>query len=298
MDPIRFQEVWRGYRGVPVLKGLDFAVPKGSITAFVGRNGSGKTTAIKCMLGLLRTERGLLYVLGRQVSNLDIETLQRIGYLSERPMLDQRWRVCQALELSRMLNPRWDEALEASLLDRLDLDPRFPIAALSLGQTRKLGLVIALAARPELLVLDEPAGNLDVVVRREFLDAVLELFRSEGMTVLLSTHLLNEAERIADRVVFLEGGRCQLDQNLDDLKDSVKALRIAPRNGAVLAAPQIEGTLLRRQAGREWLVTVQGFRQELVARLEGELNAFVEVRDLNLEDIFIACTLHAQEATP
>jgi ABC-2 type transport system ATP-binding protein len=294
---VRFEDVWRSFGGRPALEGLAFTVPRGSITALLGPNGAGKTTALKCLVGLLRPDRGRITVLGREVGRLDARTREALGYLSERQALDPRLTVRQLIEFARALNPRWDDALAADLLRRLELPPGATVGALSQGGARKLGLLIALAPRPELLVLDEPAANLDAAVRREFLETVLDLFRGQGMTVLLSTHLLHDVERLADRVALLEAGRLRVEDTLDGLKERVKAIRVIGNGAAPLPPFRVPGLLRERRAGREALLTIEGFDERTLPALREQTAAALEVVDLPLEDIFIAYASAPREAS-
>jgi len=294
---VRFADVWRSFGGQPALEGLGFTVPRGSITALLGPNGAGKTTALKCLVGLLRPDRGRIVVLGREVERLDARTREALGYLSERQALDPRLTVGQLLEYARALNPRWDDALAADLGRRLELPAGSTVGALSQGSARKLGLLIVLAPRPELLVLDEPAANLDAAVRREFLETVLDLFRGHGMTVLLSTHLLHDVERLADRVALIEAGRLRVEDSLDGLKERVKAIRVIGGAAAPLPPFRLPGLLRERRAGREALLTVEGFDERTLPALREQTSAALEVVDLPLEDIFIAYATASREAS-
>lgn len=285
---VRFEGAVKRFGATAALDGFSADVPKGSITALLGRNGAGKTTALKCLVGLLRPDAGRVLALGCDAADLAPEVRARVGYVSERPALDARLTIAATFDFARAFYSTFDQALAADLLRRLDLDPRARVGALSLGQGRKVALALNLAFRPELLVLDEPAANLDAIVRREFLETVLELFRAEGMTVLLSTHQLQDVERLADRVILIEHGRLRLEAGLDELKDRVKLLRVAPANGAALALGALPGELSRRPLGGELLVTVAGFDAALPGAVARDAGARVDVVDLPLEDIFIA----------
>lgn len=284
----RFEDVWKGFGPADALRGFSCAVPRGSITALLGRNGAGKTTALKCLLGLLRADAGRMSILGRDAGDLDAATRQRVGYVSERSGLDPQLTVGQLVSLVRPLYDRWDDDLLRDLMARLHLRDDHRIGELSLGQGRKVALVVNLAFRPDLLVLDEPAANLDAVVRREFLGAVLELFREEGLTVLLSTHQLGDVERYADRVVLIEDGACRVEAGLDDLKDRVKAIRLQPVNGRAVDAPRLPGELRRRRVGAAMELITEAYEPGLERSLVTGDVARADVVDLPLEDIFIA----------
>lgn len=285
---VQFEAVSRAFGDARALDELTFAVPEGSVTALLGRNGAGKTTAMRCLVGLLRPDAGEVSVFGTSLDRLDDAARASIGYVSERQHLDPRLTIGETLEFTRAFYRTWDDGLALDLVDRLGLDPVWSVGSLSLGEGRKVALALNLAFRPRLLVLDEPAANLDAVVRREFLEVVLDMLRAEGMTVLYSTHLLPDVERVADRVVLIERGRRRLESNLDDLKDGVKTLRLVPRNGRSIEDLELPGTLRRRRTGDELLVTVEAFDDGRAAAAAEAAGATVDVVDLPLEEIFIA----------
>ena len=285
---IRFEDVSRRFGDNRALREFSCSVPVGSVTALLGRNAAGKTTALRCMMGLVATDDGRVTVLGRDASRLDDATRASIGYVSERTGLDPRLNVAQTIAFTRSFYETWDDDLAAELLKKLGLRADQPVSELSLGQGRKLMLLLNLAYRPSLLVLDEPAANLDAVVRREFLEVLLQMFRREGMTVFLSTHLLADVERIADRVVLIEDGALRVESDLDDLKERVKAIRLLPRNGAPVPDIQIDGLLRRRRAGAELQLYVDNYRAGMEAQLAELSGARAEVMHLPLEEIFIA----------
>lgn len=293
-DAIRFDAVSRSFGATQALRGFSACVPAGSVTALLGRNGSGKTTALRCAMNLLRPDAGRITVLGAGSTTLAPETIAQIGYVSERQQLDPRLTVDQTIAWTRAFyveRGAWDDALVVDLLGRLALDRSARVGALSLGQSRKLSLLLNLAYRPKLLILDEPAANLDAVVRREFLEIILERFRDEGLSALFSTHYLTDVERVADRVILIEDGRCRVERGLDDVKDRVKTLRVRSRDGSVVTQPTLPEhveVLRSRQVGADLQITVDGFRDDLVAHVRERTGGDVDVIDLPLEDVFIA----------
>lgn len=291
---LRFDAVTRRFGAVDALRGFSAGVPAGSVTALLGKNGSGKTTLLRCAVNLLRPDSGRIAVFGVGSTQLGPAEFARIGYVSERQQLDPRLSVARTIEWTRSFysaTRSWDDALAADLTRRLGLDPAARVGALSLGQSRKLSLLLNLAYRPQLLVLDEPAANLDALVRREFLELILDRLRDEGLTAVFSTHHLTDVERVADRVILIEDGRCRVERGLDDLKDRVKTLRLRSRDGGVVADPTLPasaGVLRVRRTNADLQITVDGFDDGLPARLRELTGADVDVIDLPLEDVFIA----------
>jgi len=272
--------------GQEVLRGLELEVPRGSVFGLLGRNGAGKTTAIRTLMGLIRPSAGLVQVLGDRSSPLSVETRQRIGYLSQDQRMFSWMDLEQLIGFTSSFYPRWDRRYADELIDRLDLPLGIPFSAFSRGEQQKAGLLLALGHRPELLILDEPAASLDTVVRREFLESVLDLLTREGATVLISSQILTDIERIADWIGILSEGRMLVAAPLDDLKESIKRLRIRFDEGP---PPPVEvpGAISSRCHGREVLVTVDCFEPGIIDTLKKRYNATVEVQNVDLEEIFI-----------
>lgn len=207
----RFIGVEKRFGESRALRGLDLTVPVGTVLALVGRNGCGKSTAIRCLLGLERPDAGRVELLGEDPWSMGPGTKRRLGYLSERGV-PFPWASAEDLtSFCAPLYPRWDGALQAELLARFRIDPRRALKTLSLGQQRAVGLMLALCPCPEVLVLDEPAANLDPVLRRVLLETVKALAAASRRTVLFSSHVLTDVARLASRVAFLHEGRLAVE---------------------------------------------------------------------------------------
>jgi len=209
------------------LDAVSLSIPRGRVHGLVGENGAGKTTLIRHLLGLLRAESGTVRVFGLDPVADPVGVLSRIGYLSEENDLPGWMRVHELLRYSRAFHPAWDDALAGELTRSFLLDPDARIKDLSKGQKARAGLVVALAHRPDLLVLDEPSSGLDPLVRRDILEAVMKTTAGEGRTVLFSSHLLDEVERVADHVTMIRAGRIVLDAPLDAIREAHGSLERA-----------------------------------------------------------------------
>src|SRR5437870_8043074 len=195
-------------------------MPRGAVYGLVGANGAGKTTLIKHLLGLLRAESGSVRVFGLDPVADPVGVMSRIGYLSEENDLPGWMRVDELIRYSRAFYPAWDDGYADELRQTFALDPAAKITNLSRGQKARAGLLVALAYRPELLVLDEPSSGLDPIVRRDILGAVMRTIAHEGRTVLFSSHLLDEVEEVADHVTMIAGGKIVLSGPLEEIKES------------------------------------------------------------------------------
>ncbi len=282
-----FRDVTKRYGDKLALDGLTLAVPRGSVVGLVGRNGAGKSTAIRCLVGLHRPSTGEVRLLGHDPATMPAAEKQRLGYMSEQGGAFPAATAQDLIDFCAPLYPRWDSRLADEIFQRFAIDPGRKLGKLSLGQQRTVALLLAICPRPEVLVLDEPAANLDPAMRREFLDQVLALLGDGGHTVLFSTHLLADVERVADRVALLHEGRLRLDRNLDELRADVRRLRLVFPGEAPAAIDGVPGILRTRRAGRELLLTVESFDEQLPARLAHQTGAQVEAHPLGLEDLFI-----------
>jgi ABC-2 type transport system ATP-binding protein len=270
----------------PVLNGVDLTVSRGMVLGLVGTNGEGKSTLIKCLLGLLRITSGEIRVFGEDPWNLSAASKAQIGYVPQEPALLPWMTVRQQLAYAAAFFPTWDATFAAELVERWRLPANERIGPLSLGQKQKVSIVLALAHRPKLLILDEPVASLDPVARRQFLESLMQAAESDDNTILFSTHITSDLERIASHLAMLKDGQIVLCDELDHLKDRVKRLRIAA--GADLPRTFAIGGALRTEVhGRNALVAMASVDAGLVEELRTRWNADVSVEDLNLEEIFV-----------
>jgi ABC-2 type transport system ATP-binding protein len=271
-----------------VLHDVHLHVPAGAIYGFLGANGAGKTTTIRLLMGLLRPERGSITVLGEPVPARTTTVLARTGYVPERPHLHPTLTVQESLDFHRAFFRGWDDAWAAELLARFDLPRDRTVSRLSKGETGKLLMLLALAQRPELLVLDEPTDGLDPVVRRDVLEALLEYVADSRATVLVSSHLVHELERICDWVGVMDRGAMVAELPMHEMKAGLRRLRVAGWSGA---APPLDApfTVLAHErttgAGEEWLV--RNWADSMRGWLEARGVRLLDVRDLDLEEGFV-----------
>src|SRR5205809_3518310 len=217
---INVSELTRRFGAKTALDSVSVSLPRGAVYGLVGANGAGKTTLIRHILGLLRAESGSVRVFGLDPVADPVAVLSRIGYLSEENDLPGWMRVDELTRYTSAFYPKWDDAYAEELRRAFALDPAAKIKDLSRGQKARMGLLIALAHRPELLVLDEPSAGLDPIVRRDILGAIIRTIAEEGRTVLFSSHLLDEVERVSDHVAMMQNGKVTVTAPLDEIKES------------------------------------------------------------------------------
>ena len=282
----------RRFGATTALASVSLSLPRGAVYGLVGANGAGKTTLIKHILGLLRAESGSVRVFGLDPVADPVGVLSRIGYLSEENDLPGWMRVDELMRYSRAFYPAWDDGYAEELRQRFALDSTAKIKNLSKGQKARAGLLIALAYRPELLVLDEPSSGLDPIVRRDILGAVIRTIADEGRTVLFSSHLLEEVEQVADHVTMISRGKIALSAPLDAIKESHRCVTVRfaesrPQPPAVAGVLRWDGG---DGSGQEWTAVVRGGSGELHAAVTG-LNGgarIVAERVPSLDEIFVA----------
>ncbi len=291
---LEFQDIARSYqRGTPVLDGVTFSVVPGEVIGLLGRNGAGKTTLIRIAMGMLFPERGSVRVFGLSPTEEPVAVKKRVGYVAEDQVLPARLTIAELIDFHRYLFPEWNEALERQLLDRFQLARGSKIKHLSKGQARQVALLCAVCHRPELLILDEPAGGLDPVARREFLETSIQLLNREGTAILFSSHHMTDVERIGGRVVLLDKGRVRLDRELDTLREET-CLAIVPRASAGDSARieaqigRMGGFLGMRVIHDDWHAVFNGAPEAVRQELQTELGVNgIRCAGLPLEELFI-----------
>lgn len=289
--PLRCQGLRKSFGANEVLCGVDLTIPPGSVVGLVGTNGSGKSTLIKCLLGLLKPAGGQATLFGEDSWFLSAKSKQNLGHVPQVVQLYPWMRVQQMVEYTSSFYENWNQDWTDTLLDRLELPRDHRIGPLSTGQLQKLALVLALGHRPELLILDEPVASLDPIARRELLRSLIELTLDHNHTVLFSTHITSDLERVASHIALLSKGRIALFDELDAVKERVKRLRLKSTD-SLPPTLDIPGAIRTHVDGDEALVTVTDASNELLAQVRDQYHAEVSVEDLNLEEIFVE--LHQQ----
>jgi len=287
---LEFQAVSRRFGRSKALKDASFRVPAGSITALLGPNGAGKSTALKIALNLLRPSSGTAQVLGTDSRKLGPAQLARIGYVADGMEMPEWMTVERFLAWCRPLYPKWDVDFENALRKQFGLPPDRKLRHLSRGQRMKAALVSALAYRPELLVLDEPFSGLDPLVRDEFIAGLLELAGGEGFSVVLSSHDIEEVDRLADHVVMLNHGEVIIDESTENLLARHRRVEIVlPENFGSL--PDLPGTWVGAESSGRVLRFADTAHEptafaELAARHFPGSSA-ADVRPLSLREVFV-----------
>jgi len=271
-------------KGPAVMADLDWQLLPGQVVGLLGRNGAGKTTLLESLLGLRSPDAGLVQLFGQHVQHLDDATRARIGYVPQQSDLFEAFTPAQLLAYFRSFYPRWNEAKVEGLMSRWDIARDKPIRKLSGGQKQRLSIIRALAHEPDLLVLDEPVASLDPAGRRDFLRELVGEVLDRGATVVFSTHILSDLERVAFNIAFLSQGRIALQAPLDELLEQVRAFTGSVTEMAALMA-RLGAEPLKR-------TPLDAGRERVLARLpvDTAVPAGVAADRVNLDDLFTELT--------
>ena len=288
---IEMQGVRKAFGKKLVLQGVDLSVPSGQTFAILGRNGAGKTTTIRMLLGLLKPDQGHVRVLGLDPKTEPLEIRRRVGYVAEDQAMFGWMRVGQLLSFIAPFYPTWDAAWARELSDRFELPLKTRVRHLSKGQGVRVALLLALAHRPELVILDDPTLGLDPIMRKEFLRDLVTHLQGERVSVFFSSHLLYEIEPVADSVVILDHGRVVRQAATEDLRAQVKRLVTAAESEEILRG--LPGVLDVSRNGRQATAVVQDIAAARPALAAAGI--IVEELDLNLDEIFEAYVIGRKE---
>jgi ABC-2 type transport system ATP-binding protein len=289
MTTLALNEVVMSYKpNDPVLNAIDFSLEPGSVTGLLGKNGAGKTTLMRIALGLLRSDRGSVKLFGDDAWNARPEVRKRVGYVPQADAPFNWLRVSDSLELMSSFYEDWDPALVRRYLNEWELDPAAYIQDLSRGQRQKVSILMAIGHRPELLVLDEPVAALDPGARRQFLKALVEMNQDLNQTILFSTHITSDVERVAADLAVLHAGRIAFRGELDELKEQCRKLYFT---GAPLPESIDEPGIERYyQKGDHASAFVRDWSPERTSALSRSLGCTITAEPLPLEELFLELT--------
>jgi ABC-2 type transport system ATP-binding protein len=282
--------------GVVAVDGVDLTIPRGTVYGLIGRNGAGKTTTLRLLSGILHPDSGEALVLGKSLWTAEPDHRARVAYVSQLQKIHQWMTLEEICHYLSHFYPKWDQAHAVQLTDHFDLNWDRPVGWMSGGEQQKARLLLALAARPEVLLLDEPAGGLDPIARRDLIERLMDvLARGDGATVILSTHLMDDLERIAEHIGIMEDGRIVQSGRLDELRSRAKRVQIIFEGTEPPADLSIPGVLRSSAAGPVVTAIVELENDadlDVVRRIPG---VRVNVFPLGLEDFYVEMFGQAEE---
>jgi ABC-2 type transport system ATP-binding protein len=275
---IETTDLGRRYGKIWALRGCTLSIPQGCVAALVGPNGAGKTTLLELAVGLLDATEGEVHVLGASMRGQPEQMLARVGFVAQDAPLYRNFSVQDMLRFGAHLNPHWDDSIARRRLERLDIPLDRHCGRLSGGQQAQVALAVAVAKRPDVLLLDEPVARLDPLARREFLEALMETVAESGVTVVLSSHLISDLERICDHLILLSSGHVVIAGATEALL-AEHHLVSGPRD-------HVDGMLRRRN-----VIEQRATERQLTAMVRGNgavPDPRVEVREVSLEELVLA----------
>lgn len=288
---IKINNLTRQFGEQTALENVSIEVQAGQVFGIVGENGAGKTTLIKHMLGQYVAQQGTVEMFGENPVDRPKEVLSRIGYLSEEPDMPAWMTVKELITYTSAFYPAWDDEYTNELVKRFALDVNKRVRDLSKGQKARVGLVLAQAYKPDLLLLDEPSSGLDPNVRRDILSAVIKTVSDEGRTVVFSSHLLEEVERVCDHIMMIDKGSVLLFDSMEQILSNHH--RIIVSDEVINLLPQwneFKGIINSAKLGNEWQVDFFGDVKELKNWFESKNITIISCRTMSLNDIFVART--------
>jgi ABC-2 type transport system ATP-binding protein len=286
---IEAADLRKHYDSVEALRGLTFGVPAGSICGFLGRNGAGKTTAIKMLLGMAHPTSGTARVFGLQASDPDagVNIRRRTGFVSDEKELYDSMTAAEMIRFTAKFFPHWRPDLEQRYIRRFELPLERRVKALSRGTRTRLALLLALSRGAELLILDEPTSGLDPAATEDVLQTIVAHVAAEGTTVFFSSHQIAEVDQIADRVVIIDGGRAVVSGGLDEVRERFRRVQFVFDKDApetVFRSPGVE-RIVRR--GRVLIVLSSADVDAVVAEAQHLKPVSVDVAPVTLKEIFL-----------
>ncbi len=282
---IETRELRKTYDGIEALRGLDLAVPRGSICGFLGRNGAGKTTTLKILLGMTHPTSGEARVFGLDAGSVEIR--ERCAFVSEEKDLYPSMTVEDTVRFTASFFPRWRRDLEQRYLRAFDLPPARKVKALSRGMRTKLALLLALCRGAELLILDEPTSGLDPAVAEDVLQALIRHVASEELTIFFSSHQIAEVDQISDRVVIIHRGRAVVEGALDDLREHYRRIELTFENAPPSIAFRSPGVTRVERDGRVVSVLSSAGADAIVDEARALGATSVDVMPVSLKELFL-----------
>ena len=286
---IETENLTKYYNGRPVVRALNLRIPVGSVYGFLGRNGAGKSTTIKMLTGLTPPDAGSARLLGEEVRTMAPATRARIAYIAEGHPLYGGMTIAEIERFTKSFYSRWSRELFQGIIEHFQLSPTQKVRRLSNGQRAQVSLALAVAPDPELLILDDPTLGLDTVVRREFLESMIEIIQRQGRTILFSTHILGDVERVADRIGVMVDGVLRVDCPTEQFKSSVQKL-VLEFDRSPPAFPSLPGVVSDAVYGKRREVAIVHWNDQHQAAAEALSPVSIQLIPLNLEDAFIAYT--------
>jgi ABC-2 type transport system ATP-binding protein len=286
------KEVCKSYKHFK-LRDVNFSVERGSVAGLIGPNGAGKSTTMRILMGLVQPDSGRVSALGLPISSNEASAKQDIGYFSDDMRLYKPETLGWHMQLVRSMYPTWDEDYAIQLLDRFGLVSQQVVKGISHGQRVKAMLLLILARRPKLLILDEPTNGLDPVAKHEVLTELMRVVEDEDRTILYSSHNTQDVEQISDSITFIDRGRVIASSNRDEFLERWKRIKVhAPETWSV---PKVDGLRLESHHRNLYVLSHSQFHDEVPAQLQAPEVVVEAIESMTLEEIFVSSVMRGRE---
>jgi len=283
---VQMSGLYKRFGKIQALDGVDLEIRPGSIIGLLGANGAGKSTLLRHIIGLYLSDEGRCVTFGCDAGKLGPKELGRIGYVHQEGDLLDWMKVGQLIRYVSAYYPNWNRGLEEEYIADYDISTEARVGSLSPGQRQKLAILLAIGFEPELLILDEPAAALDPVARANFLDLLLQIIQDEGRTIIISSHILSDVEKVIDHVVIMKEGRILLDCSFDELRERFSRVRVSALSGELPGELPFANVVQCRRSNGEAILTVEDSTAEQLQEEAEKLNCRIDIQTLPLEDIY------------
>ncbi len=283
---VEMSRVSKHFNRIQALDRIDLQILPGRIIGLLGANGSGKSTLIRHMIGLYLPDDGCCTTFDREAADLSPQELIRIGYVHQNGELIDWMKVDQLIRYVSAYYPNWNTDLQTTYIKDFELPLKQRVGSLSAGQRQKLAILLAIGFDPEFLILDEPAAGLDPLSRANFLDLLLQIIQDDQRTILISSHILSDVERIIDHVIIMDRGRVRVDESFDTLRERYLRCTLTSLNGPLPEVLPFDRVIDSQRSGTSAIVTLEYVSPQEIHTLAADLNCELEVQPLPLEDIY------------
>lgn len=284
---LKIRDLSKSFGKKKVLQDFNMTLEEGRVYGLLGKNGEGKTTLIRMIMGVIPADSGEIFFKDKKISFNDAAYKKEIGYIPEDAFFYSWMRIEDVLNFNASLYPAWNAKKAVEYLERFSLDKKSRIGKLSRGMKLKLGLVVALAAKPELLILDDPTSGIDVPTRQDFLKNIIKELSDSGTTILFSTHLVHELERIIEVLGILHHGHLILEEDYEKVKNSARRILLTFGDSAP-AELDIPGILTAKKENEHWEGVIYPWNEENEAKVRSISGAKLEIEPLSLEEVFMS----------
>jgi len=283
---VQMSGLYKRFGKIQALAGMDLDIYPGRIIGLLGANGAGKSTLLRHIIGLYLPNRGQCTTFGCDAAKLGPEELGRIGYVHQEGELLDWMKAGQLIRYVSTYYPNWNRQLEQEYIADYDISTGARVGSLSPGQRQKLAILLAIGFEPELLILDEPAAALDPVARANFLDLLLQIIQDEGRTIIISSHILSDVEKVIDHAVIMKAGRILLDCSFDELRERFSKVRVSALSGELPSELPFANVVEAQRSNGQAILTVADPSPEQLQSQAEKLNCRIEIEALPLEEIY------------